>query len=111
MSFDSSRRVLFSSSMMMVVAVLLIFLLQIWICSDCKAEAIRAFPDNSNSNNSNMEKLRERRRNIPADHNASKVDLFRKFFDGRVSSFNNRTEKGFEDNKRRVPSCPDPLHN
>lgn len=40
----------------------------------------------------------------------SKEDLFHKYFNGRAFGFN-KTEKGFEDNKRRVPSCPDPLHN
>lgn len=52
---------------------------------------------------------------------SSEADHFRDFFNGKVvahSDFNNNNNnnstdnnKGFQDNKRRVPSCPDPLHN
>ncbi|WOH13362.1 hypothetical protein DCAR_0832872 [Daucus carota subsp. sativus] len=35
---------------------------------------------------------------------------FREFFKGRGAPDVDK-DKGFEDNKRRVPSCPDALHN
>ncbi|GMP83304.1 hypothetical protein CsSME_00037266 [Camellia sinensis var. sinensis] len=39
-------------------------------------------------------------------------DLFQKYFHGRAYDLNNNTtQSGFQDSKRRVPSCPDPLHN
>ncbi|KAL7171209.1 hypothetical protein ACSBR2_035954 [Camellia fascicularis] len=39
-------------------------------------------------------------------------DLFQKYFHGRAYDLNNTTtHSGFQDSKRRVPSCPDPLHN
>ncbi|OAY31320.1 hypothetical protein MANES_14G102600v8 [Manihot esculenta] len=104
MSFSSSRRSIMYSSSLLVLVVFLIFVLQIWVCSDCKAGAIRIFPDNGMAPNL-------KQRNISTtDNKDSKEDLFHKFFNGRQYSFNT-TKKGFEENKRRVPSCPDPLHN
>ncbi|KDP29407.1 hypothetical protein JCGZ_18328 [Jatropha curcas] len=111
MSFASLRRIVCSSSL--VVVVLVIFVLQIWVFSDCncKAGAIRIFPDDNGIMSTSKE------RNITSNsYKASKDDLFHKFkfFNGRQpssSSSFSRTEKGFEENKRRVPSCPDPLHN
>ncbi|MFS7959659.1 hypothetical protein Hanom_Chr08g00693661 [Helianthus anomalus] len=37
--------------------------------------------------------------------------LYKRFFNGRYSRLNNTKDKSFQDDKRRVPSCPDPLHN
>ncbi|KAE8663608.1 LOB domain-containing protein 41 [Hibiscus syriacus] len=67
----------------------------IWVFCDRQAEAIRVFPGNG------ME-----------DDNKGQRDLFQKYyyFNGKSFSFNG-TAKGFEDGKRRIPSCPDPLHN
>ncbi|KAB2090977.1 hypothetical protein ERO13_A03G146800v2 [Gossypium hirsutum] len=88
MWFFSSRRVLNSS----MVVMLIISVLQIWICSDCRAGAIRVFPGDE------MRKMIERK------------ELFQTYFNGTYFSFKGG-DKGFEDSKRRVPSCPDPLHN
>ncbi|MFS8017779.1 hypothetical protein Hanom_Chr15g01384441 [Helianthus anomalus] len=42
----------------------------------------------------------------PQDSDAVKrLELHRKFFPGRLP------HKSFQENKRIVPSCPDPLHN
>lgn len=44
-------------------------------------------------------------------------DLFQKYFnrtsasDVNTSTSRNSTQKGFQESKRTVPSCPDPLHN
>ncbi|KAL5726151.1 hypothetical protein ACHQM5_009219 [Ranunculus cassubicifolius] len=38
-------------------------------------------------------------------------DLAKKYFSGRGFDSHTTTNKGIEDSKRRVPSCPDPLHN
>ncbi|CAK7326575.1 unnamed protein product [Dovyalis caffra] len=104
MSFGSSRRIMYSSSL---VAVLIIFVLQIWVCSDCncKAGAIRILRENG------MAKFKEIS-NITTGNYKSQAEHFRKYFNERASTYGfNKTEKGFEENKRRVPSCPDPLHN
>lgn len=43
---------------------------------------------------------------------STEVEHFREFFKGRVSAASDlNKDKGFEDNKRKVPSCPDALHN
>ncbi|KAJ6721142.1 CLAVATA3/ESR (CLE)-RELATED PROTEIN 27 [Salix viminalis] len=105
MSFGSSRRLMCSSSL---VVVLVIFVLQIWVCSDCncKAGAIRLLQENG------LGKLKESS-DITKDSYKSKEKHFRKYFDERINTSYgfNKTEKGFEESKRRVPSCPDPLHN
>ncbi|KAK7343399.1 hypothetical protein VNO77_12107 [Canavalia gladiata] len=72
------------------------------ICHTCQVGAIRVFPGNAVTNvefsYSNMDKKR-------------KEDLFNKYFGGRTLGPSNATQKGFKESKRRVPSCPDPLHN
>ncbi|EOY00178.1 Clavata3/esr-related 43, putative [Theobroma cacao] len=95
--FFSSRKLLYSS----VVVLLIIFFLQIWVCCDCRAGAIRILPGNG------MRKMTESQ---GMKDNKGKGDLFQKYFNGRSFSFN-KTDRGFEESKRRVPSCPDPLHN
>ena len=105
MSFGSSRRLMCSSSLLVI---LVIFVLQIWVCNDCncKAGAIRLLQENG------LEKLKENS-DITKDSYKSKEKHFRKYFDERINTSYgfNKTEKGFEESKRRVPSCPDPLHN
>ncbi|GMI87827.1 CLAVATA3/ESR-RELATED 27 [Hibiscus trionum] len=68
-------------------------LLLIFVFRDCQAGAVRIFPGNGMENDNN-----------------GRRDLFHKHFNGRSFSFNG-TGKGFEEGKRRIPSCPDPLHN
>ncbi|GMI70689.1 CLAVATA3/ESR-RELATED 27 [Hibiscus trionum] len=90
----SSMRPFYSS---VLVLLLIILVLQIWVFCDFQAGAIRIFPGNG------ME-----------DENKGRRDLFQKYFNGYGRSFSfNGTDKGFEleDGKRRIPSCPDPLHN
>ncbi|MED6215865.1 hypothetical protein PIB30_002003 [Stylosanthes scabra] len=55
---------------------------------------------------------------ITAATKIANKDLFNKYFNnnsnGRTTATRNkntRTQKGFDESKRRVPSCPDPLHN
>lgn len=88
----------------MVAAMLMIIMLvlQIWVCCDCQVGAIRIF-----STPNEVEK-----KQVVTNTNKSykKEDLVHKYFGGRTFNFD-RTEKGTADDKRRVPSCPDPLHN
>lgn len=93
-----------SSSFSMVAAMLMIIMLflQIWVCRDCQVGAIRIF-----STPNEVEKQQ-----MVTNNNKShkEGDLVRKYFGGSAFNFS-RTEKGIADDKRRVPSCPDPLHN
>ncbi|KAE9595755.1 hypothetical protein Lal_00030954 [Lupinus albus] len=44
--------------------------------------------------------------------NVDKKDLLHKYFSSaKTFDVSNTIQKGFDENKRRVPSCPDPLHN
>lgn len=92
MWFESSnrsrRRLLYLSLVVLLVTTLL----------QVEVEAIRVLPAGNDVANVEFK---------------SKEDLFNKYFSGRSTSFgpNNTTKKGFDEIKRRVPSCPDPLHN
>ncbi|URE36651.1 hypothetical protein MUK42_24288 [Musa troglodytarum] len=77
------------------VVLCLVLLMSFWLCFDCRKVAIRTFPADSNAYG------RERtpvigRRPVPI----SPPPLPATAEGG-----------GLEESKRRVPSCPDPLHN
>ncbi|KAI3818301.1 hypothetical protein L1987_12105 [Smallanthus sonchifolius] len=101
MSFPGRRR---GSTMYSIIVLLLIVLsmLQIWVLSGdcCRVRAIRIFSSSSSSTDSDEIKRSE---------------LYRKFFNGRFTQKINATTgskgKGFQENNRKVPSCPDALHN
>ncbi|CAJ2630728.1 unnamed protein product [Trifolium pratense] len=96
MWFDSGRKLLYFSMMMFLVTTLLQILV---CCHTCQVGAIRIFPGNVVAK---------------VDHKINNKDLLNKYFKGRTffgSSNKNETKMGFDDSKRRVPSCPDPLHN
>ncbi|KAE9611779.1 hypothetical protein Lalb_Chr06g0166071 [Lupinus albus] len=68
------------------------------ICFSCEVRAIRVFSHHRIIMENNKTKQNE--------------DLFYKYFSGaRNFGPRTRTQKGFDETKRRVPSCPDPLHN
>ena len=107
MSFSSSRRILCSSSSTVVVVLVSLVVLQIWVCCDsCKAGAIRIFPENA------MAVAELKRESTKGKVLMSREEVFHKYLRGKsyVNGLN-KTEKGFDESKRRVPSCPDPLHN
>ena len=81
-----------------LVILFIISLLHIWLC---QAGAMRIFPGSAVGEEKERHLMKPRKSN---------GDSFRKFFNGRSFGFN-RTGKGFDDDKRTVPSCPDPLHN
>ncbi|GLU04745.1 hypothetical protein SLE2022_218770 [Rubroshorea leprosula] len=100
MSWVGRRRRLFSS-----VAVLwIIFMLQIWVCCECRAGAMRILSGNRMS----VKMAPVESQGMTSEE---KNEMFRKFFNGRRTFDFNRTDKGLEESKRKVPSCPDPLHN
>lgn len=92
---------------------LFIFVFQIWVCSDCQAEAVRIFPATS------TKLINKATTNFTSASSMTtksfKQDLIHKYFHGRAFNINttttHRDDKGFEQDKRRVPNCPDPLHN
>ncbi|KAI9077409.1 hypothetical protein K1719_040612 [Acacia pycnantha] len=96
-----------------LLLLLLLSVLQIWVYfhpSCLLVGAIRIFPENVGA------KVRFTHANDDGDGH-QKNRFFQKhfFFHGRNSSgptaTNQTSQKGFEETKRRVPSCPDPLHN
>ncbi|KAM7484565.1 hypothetical protein LguiA_000574 [Lonicera macranthoides] len=94
MSFSGERRSVVYSSLMVL---LIISLLHIWAFCLCSVSATRILQANT-----------EQSQTMKANKN--QAEQFRNFFNGRVFNVN-ETDKGFQENKRRVPSCPDPLHN
>ncbi|GER28484.1 clavata3-like [Striga asiatica] len=103
MSSPGRKRPLYPSSL---VALLIISLLYIWVSSSqTKAVAIRLFPPSSRAlveNGQSMEPVK------------SQTQVFREYFKGRLSDLKNNTANNngtFADYKRKIPSCPDPLHN
>ncbi|KAF5777371.1 hypothetical protein HanRHA438_Chr12g0546261 [Helianthus annuus] len=48
-----------------------------------------------------------------ASDNIKRLELYKRFFNGRFAHLNSTTvfDKSFQEIKRTVPSCPDPLHN
>ncbi|CAA0815237.1 CLAVATA3/ESR (CLE)-related protein 43 [Striga hermonthica] len=99
MSSPGCKRRLYPSSL---VALLIVSLLYIWASSSqTKAVAIRLFPPSSRAlveNGQSTEPVK------------SRTQVFREYFKGRVSDLNNNNGT-FADYKRKIPSCPDPLHN
>ncbi|CAH1416906.1 unnamed protein product [Lactuca virosa] len=101
MSFSGRRR---RSTMYSSKVLLLVFfsVLQIWVLSSdcCKVRAIRILPSSLSKDPDDVKRL----------------ELYKKFFNGRFPKIINSTGtiskgKGFQENKRKVPSCPDALHN
>ncbi|XP_059453351.1 CLAVATA3/ESR (CLE)-related protein 43 [Corylus avellana] len=104
MSFAGSRRLMMSST---TAVLLIISVLQIWLCCEypCQAGAIRILPGNGMA-----AKLIRESSKLGSMDKKSKEELFRKYFNATSFALN-KTHTGFEESKRRVPSCPDPLHN
>ncbi|KAK9048214.1 hypothetical protein SSX86_032823 [Deinandra increscens subsp. villosa] len=86
MSLSAGRR----RKVFLVVVLIMLSVLQIWVLSSDHCSIRTATPPPP----------------PPEDSDAVKRSkLHRKFFNGRFP------QKGFQESKRIVPSCPDPLHN
>ncbi|XP_054808707.1 CLAVATA3/ESR (CLE)-related protein 43-like [Prosopis cineraria] len=107
MWFAGVRRI----SFLFVVGLLVISVLFVWVCShSCRVEAI---PISSSPSSSSTVPTKEKLSYGVLD-NKSKQDLVHKYLSGRRASAPpaiKTTPNGFEESKRRIPSCPDPLHN
>ncbi|KAG2376859.1 uncharacterized protein HKW66_Vig0174320 [Vigna angularis] len=98
MVFSGGKRLLHLS----LVVLLCVTVLQMWVCChSCQVGAIRLFPSNAI-----LAKVKFSH-GIEEDEKV-KEDLLHKHFSGTTFGLLN---KRFLENKRRVPTCPDPLHN
>lgn len=99
MFFAGSKRFVHIS----LVVLLGVTILQTWVSwHSCQVGAIRVLPSSA------MAKVKF---NHGVEDEKVKEDLLHKHFNRRTFGLNNGTQKGFDESKRRVPSCPDPLHN
>ncbi|KAI3467091.1 hypothetical protein Pfo_023754 [Paulownia fortunei] len=103
MSFSGGKRPFYSSSL---VVLLIISLLHIWVSSQSKVVAIRIFPQR-------LVAVEEEGQTMEPAPPAGKnqTEIFKEYFNSRLSDLNGTTNDTFVDYKRRIPSCPDPLHN
>ncbi|KAK3189222.1 hypothetical protein Dsin_028783 [Dipteronia sinensis] len=92
-------------SSMVVMMLMIVFVLQIWVCCHCQAGAIRVFPTHHNNFTTSTTAATYQKKKKKGEA------LLQKYLSGRAFHVSNTTAKGFENSKRRVPSCPDPLHN
>ncbi|RDX87680.1 hypothetical protein CR513_30815, partial [Mucuna pruriens] len=95
MFFGGSWRLLHLS----LVMLLGVTVLQMWVC--WHVEAVRAFPSNA------MAKLKF---SHGIENEKVKEDPLHKHFSGRTLGLSNGTQKGFDENKRRVPRSSDDHH-
>ncbi|CAI9761978.1 unnamed protein product [Fraxinus pennsylvanica] len=100
MSFSGGRRAVVYSSL---IVLLIISVLHIWVFNENKAEAIRILQEKP------MEEVERETRTVESAKN--QTEIFRKYFNARLSDLNTTENGTFTDSKRRIPSCPDPLHN
>ncbi|KAL3644659.1 hypothetical protein CASFOL_009839 [Castilleja foliolosa] len=105
MSFSGRKRPFYPSSPAFLLLIIPLF--HLWISSQNQAGATRVFPvrrsllSAAQENHYSVEPP-----NLPMKNQTSD------YFDGRDSNGTTTTENGtFLDYKRRIPSCPDPLHN
>ncbi|CAI9096204.1 OLC1v1032290C1 [Oldenlandia corymbosa var. corymbosa] len=118
MSFSGGRTPSWSSSVLysyLVVTLMIISVQQIWVVSENRVGAIRIFPEEGRvalqRQNHHHHRLMK--------SNVSQTEIFRKYFHTRVSDLNSSSSasplqtgtNSFQESKRRVPSCPDQLHN
>ncbi|KAI3796160.1 hypothetical protein L1987_38825 [Smallanthus sonchifolius] len=87
MSFSGTR---------LISTIIVFSLLQIWVLTSsdcCKVTAIMV----SSSSSKDSDEIK-------------RSELYTKFFNGRFTTTVSKGT-GFQENKRKVPSCPDALHN
>ncbi|ESW25437.1 hypothetical protein PHAVU_003G035700 [Phaseolus vulgaris] len=101
--FFSGGKTLLQLSFVVLLGVTVV---QMWVCchSSCQVGAIRVLPSNA------MAKVKFSH-GIEEDEKV-KEDLLQKHFSGSTFGLiSNGTHHRFHENMRRVPTCPDPLHN
>ncbi|KAL6969854.1 hypothetical protein U1Q18_029569 [Sarracenia purpurea var. burkii] len=98
MWFADSRSLVMRSSL--VLLLIMISVLHFFAGGDCGVRALRVYPPPNG-----VVKERETQKDLD--------DLFQKYFNGRGLGLkrSKETRNGFQQSKRTVPNCPDPLHN
>ncbi|CAO2830013.1 unnamed protein product [Amaranthus hypochondriacus] len=89
---------LYASFLTAGVIILVVFML---LSHSLTVSAIRPFPGDFHNAS----------RNNTINNNYNVDDLLAKYFNGRSYKFMSNSSTVLNDSKRRVPSCPDPLHN
>ncbi|KAK4399949.1 hypothetical protein Sango_1101000 [Sesamum angolense] len=108
MSFSGRKRPFYSSSLAMLL--LIVSSLHIWTSTQNQVRAIRVFPQRSLA----VEEESQSQSMAPPPPPPAKnqTQIFREYFKRRVSELNSTAgDDTFLDYKRKIPSCPDPLHN
>ncbi|GFP84651.1 hypothetical protein PHJA_000609000 [Phtheirospermum japonicum] len=111
MSFPGRKRPFYPSSPGLLL--LIISLVHVWISSQNQAGAIRVFPAQRLLSAAQASQYSMEPPPPPPMRNQAEISA--DYFNGRDSSDLNSTTTTangtFLDYKRRIPSCPDPLHN
>uniref|UniRef100_A0A9I9D3J0 Uncharacterized protein n=1 Tax=Cucumis melo TaxID=3656 RepID=A0A9I9D3J0_CUCME len=99
-----------SSTSAFAILILILWVSQIWVCCHCQARASRIFPPPPPPPPSPPHTTDK---SLPGEEkDNAKNELLQKYFNGRTfDRHHHRHDEGFEDSKRKIPSCPDPLHN
>ncbi|KAL0408863.1 UNVERIFIED_CONTAM: hypothetical protein Sradi_1820700 [Sesamum radiatum] len=108
MSFSGGKRPFYSSSL--AILLLIVSSLHIWTSTQNQVGAIRVFPHRSWA----VEEESHSQSMAPPPPTPAKnqTPIFREYFRRRVSELNSTADEDtFLDYKRKIPSCPDPLHN
>ncbi|KAL8035187.1 hypothetical protein ABFX02_12G080800 [Erythranthe guttata] len=115
MSFSGGKRPLNTPSPPLVLIIVL--LVHILISGQHKAVvvAIRKFPQRTTLSAAVEESEGQTATEYspPAGkiNNNNQTEVFKDYFYSRISDLNSTTNGTFVDSKRRIPSCPDALHN
>ncbi|KAK4423567.1 hypothetical protein Salat_1939500 [Sesamum alatum] len=104
MSFSGGKRPFYSSSSLAVL-LLIVASLHIWTSTQNQVGAIRVFPRRSSPVEEESQAM------APPPPARTQTQIFREYFKRRVTELNRTAEDTFLDYKRKIPSCPDPLHN
>ncbi|KAL0538747.1 hypothetical protein IC582_022904 [Cucumis melo] len=99
-----------SSTSAFAILILILWVSQIWVCCHCQARASRIFPPPPPPPPSPPHTTDK---SLPGEEkDNAKNELLQKYFNSRAfDRHHHRHDEGFEDSKRKIPSCPDPLHN
>ncbi|KAL7132498.1 hypothetical protein ABFS83_12G077900 [Erythranthe nasuta] len=113
MSFSGGKRPFISPSPPLVLIIVL--LVHILISGQHKVAvvAIRKFPQRTTLSSAVEESQGQTTTEYspPAGNNNNQTEVFKDYFYSRISDLNSTTNGTFVDSKRRIPSCPDALHN
>ncbi|XP_073023385.1 CLAVATA3/ESR (CLE)-related protein 43 [Primulina eburnea] len=91
-----------------LVFLLIISLFNIRAIGPNKAEAIRVLAVHGSSATAHEAEISTMESSPPI---RNQTQIIKGYLNGRVSDINGTEDSRFLDSKRKIPSCPDPLHN